>query len=100
MEFFVAQEVAAALLRGEASVCKLNEAIVRFVHHLVAPKHRYETRLEDGMAYVPAGSFVFGAESESNLRVSMVNEAFWIDRFLVMNEQFCAFLNERGNREE
>ena len=79
MEFFVAQEVAAALLRGEASPCKLNEAIVRFVHHLVAPKHRYETRLEDGMVYVPAGPFVFGAERYSNLRVSTVNEAF-LDR--------------------
>ena len=100
MEFFVAQEVAAALLRGEASPCKLNEAIVRFVHHLVAPKHRYEARLEDGMVYVPAGPFVFGAEQFSNLCVSTVNEAFWIDRFPVTNEQFCRFLNECGNREE
>ena len=100
MEFFVAQEVAAALLRGEASPCKLNEAIVRFVHHLVAPKHRYETRLEDGMVYVPAGPFVFGAEQYSNLCVSTVSEAFWIDRFPVTNEQFCGFLNECGNRKE
>src|ERR1017187_8841388 len=60
MEFFVAQQVAAALAAGEVSPCKLNEAIVRFVHHLVAPKHRYEQRLEDGMVSVPAGPFIFG----------------------------------------
>jgi formylglycine-generating enzyme required for sulfatase activity len=100
MEFFVAQEVAAALLRGEVSPSKLNEAIVRFVHHLVAPKHRYETGLEDGMVYMPAGPFVFGAEQFSNLRVGTVNEAFWIDRFPVTNAQFCRFLKECGNRKE
>jgi formylglycine-generating enzyme required for sulfatase activity len=100
MEFFVAQEVAAALLRGEVSPCKLNDAIVRFVHHLVAPKHRYEQRVEDGMVHVPAGPFISGSESNSNLRVSTVGEAFWIDRFPVTNEQFCRFLNDCGNREE
>ena len=65
----------------------------------VAPKHRYEMRLEDGMVYVPAGPFVFGVEQFSNLCVSTLNEAFWIDRFPVTNEQFCRFLNECGNRE-
>jgi len=100
MEFFVAQEVAAALDRGEASPCKLNEAIVRFVHHLVAPGHRYETRVEDGMVYVPAGPFIYGAESESNLCVGMIRESFWIDRFPVTNAQFCRLLNECGNQKE
>jgi formylglycine-generating enzyme required for sulfatase activity len=99
MEFFVAQEVAAALLRGEVSPCKLNDAIVRFVHHLVAPQHRYEPRLEDGMVHVPAGPFIFGSESESNLHVSTVGEPFWIDRFPVTNAQFCRFLNECENLE-
>ena len=100
MEFFVAQEVAAALLRGEVSPCKLNEAIVRFVPYLVGHKHRYETRLEDGMVYVPAGPFIFGAELGGSLCVGTVGEGFWIDRFPVTNEQFCRFLNERGNRKE
>jgi formylglycine-generating enzyme required for sulfatase activity len=100
MEFFVALEVAAALLRGIASACKLNDAIVRFVHHLVAPKHRYEQRLEDGMVYVPAGPSVFGSESESNLRVATIGDAFWIDRFPVTNLQFCQFLNDCGNWKE
>jgi formylglycine-generating enzyme required for sulfatase activity len=100
MEFFVAQEVAAALLRGEVSACKLNEAIVRFVHYLIAPKHRYEQRLEDGMVSVPAGPFIFGWEPHINLRVATVREGFWIDRFPVTNEEFCRFLNACGNREE
>ena len=100
MEFFVAQEVAAALLRGEVSTCKLNDAIVRFVHHLVAPKQRYQQRLEGGMVYIPAGPFIFGSESGSNLCVSMVGEPFWIDRFPVTNAQFCRFLNECGSRKE
>jgi formylglycine-generating enzyme required for sulfatase activity len=93
MEFFVAQYVAAALLRGEVSPCKLNDAIVRFVHHLVAPKHRYEQSLEDGMVYVPAGPFIFGESTT-------VTQGFRIDRFPVTNAQFCRFLNECGNREE
>jgi formylglycine-generating enzyme required for sulfatase activity len=99
MEFFVAQEAAAALLRGERSPCKLNDAIVRFVRHLV-PRHRYQTRLEDGMVYVPAGPFIYGSESERNLQVSAAGEAFWIDRFPVSNAEFCRFLNECGNRVE
>ena len=89
----MAQEVAAALLRGEVSPCKLNDAIVRFVHHLVAPKHRYEQSLEDGMVHVPAGPFIFGESTT-------VTQGFWIDRFPVTNAQFCRFLNECGNREE
>jgi hypothetical protein len=97
MEFFVAQEVAAALLRDEVSPCKLNDAIVRFVHHLVAPKHRYVQRLEDGMVYVPAGPFIFGDEEGGNLQVTLC-EAYWIDRFPVTNAQFCQFLNASGNR--
>src|ERR1039458_1170125 len=100
MEFFVAQEVAEALLRGEVSACKLNEAIVRFVHYLIAPKYRYEQRLADGMVYVPAGPFIFGWEQQTNLRVATVSEAFRIDRFPVTNGEFCRFLNECGNREE
>jgi formylglycine-generating enzyme required for sulfatase activity len=99
MEFFVAQEVAAALLRGEVSLCKLNEAIVRFVYHLVAPKYRYEVRLEDGMVDVPAGPFIFGWEEQSNLGAVRC-EGFWIDRFPVTNAQFCQFLNACGNQEE
>jgi formylglycine-generating enzyme required for sulfatase activity len=95
MEFFVAREVAAALLRGEVSPCKLNNAIVRFVHHLVAPGHRYE----QGLVYVPAGPFIFGSEEEGDLQVASC-EAYWIDRFPVTNEHFCQFLNDCGNQKE
>jgi formylglycine-generating enzyme required for sulfatase activity len=39
-------------------------------------------------------------ESEDNLRVASIGEAFWIDRFPVTNPEFCRFLNDCGNREE
>ncbi|PWU05344.1 MAG: hypothetical protein C5B51_14765 [Terriglobia bacterium] len=97
LEFFVAQEVAAALLRGEVSPCKLNEVIVRFVYHLLAANVQYEVREENGMVYVPAGPFIFGSEATSNLRVGTVGQGFWIDRFPVTNAQFCRFLNECGD---
>ena len=100
MEFFVAQQVAAALEKGEVSLCKLNDAIVRFVHHLLAPSCAYGVRREDDMAFVPAGPFIFGSEREANLRVASIDHDFWIDRFPVTNEQFCRFLNEQGNRKE
>src|ERR1017187_6656612 len=98
MEFFVAQQVAAALARGEVSPCKLNEAIVRFVHYLLAPKYRYEIRIEDGMVFVPPGPFVFG--EDNNPVCSEIQTGFWIDRFPVTNAQFCRFLNERGNQKK
>ncbi|MGC9971080.1 MAG: SUMF1/EgtB/PvdO family nonheme iron enzyme [Bryobacteraceae bacterium] len=96
MEFFVAKQVAAALEKGEACDCKLNDAIMRFVHYLLAPSYRYERRCEDDMVRVPAGKFIFGAEGEGNLRVARVDHDFEIDRFPVTNEQFCRFLNEQA----
>jgi formylglycine-generating enzyme required for sulfatase activity len=100
MEFFVARKLVPILAEGKAPGCPLTDAIVSFVYYLLQPVYRYEPRLEDGMVYVPAGPFIFGSESESNLRVSEAGEAFRIDRFPVTNTQFCRFLNECGNREE
>ena len=100
MEFFVAQEVAAALLRGEASPCRLNEAIVQ----VCASPGGAEAPIRDAPGrwdgVCARGAVCFRRGVGSNLRVSTVNEAFWIDRFPVTNEQFCRFLNECGNREE
>ena len=100
MEFFVAGKLAPLLADGKAPDCPLTDAIVSFVHYLLRPVYRYERRLDDDMVYVPAGPFISGSESESNLRVSEAGEAFWIDRFPVTNAQFCRFLNECGNQEE
>jgi predicted NACHT family NTPase len=94
MEFFVARKLAPILAEGKAPDCPLTDAIVSFVYYLLQPVYRYESRLEDGMVYVPAGPFIFGSESGSNLRVSEAGEAFRIDRFPVTNAQFCRFLNE------
>ena len=100
MEFFVARKLAPLLAEGRAPECPLNDAIVTFVYDLLKRDYSYDSRLEDGMVYVPAGQFIYGSEEQANLRVTSVREAFRIDRFPVTNEQFCRFLNECGNRKE
>ena len=100
MEFFVARKLAPLLENGEAVECSLTNAVVSFVHHLIAPDYQYPRQIEDDMVYVPPGPFIFGREEESNLQIGQVEEGFQIDRFPVTNEQYCRFLNERGNQEE
>jgi formylglycine-generating enzyme required for sulfatase activity len=85
------------------------------------------SRPVDGMlmVYVPAGEFVMGSTDEeaeyaralyneypgrSGEWIEMIDQeqpahtvaldGFWIDRTEVTNEQFAAFLNEKGNQEE
>ena len=100
MEYFVAKKLAPLLECGEAPNIPLTDAIVSFVHHLLKSEHHYERQEKDGMVFVPAGQFIYGMESESNLRVASIEEGFWIDRFPVTNEQFLKFLEECGNKEE
>jgi formylglycine-generating enzyme required for sulfatase activity len=100
MEYFVARRVAPLLAEGKAPQCLLTEAIVSFIHHLLASDYQYECRCEEGMAYVPPGPFILGAESQGNLTVANLETGFWIDLFPVTNQEFCRFLNEQGNREE
>jgi len=100
MGYFVACKLARLLPESEAPSIPLTDAVVSFVYFLLQPVHHYERRLEDGMAYVPAGQFIFGWALQANLRVGEVREAFWIDPSLVTNAQFGSFLNERGNQEE
>ena len=63
------------------------------------------TRTKDGMvmAYVPAGEFPMG-NTEGFIDEQPVHtvylDGFWIDQTEVTNEQFAAFLNEKGNQEE
>jgi len=97
MEYFVARKLAPLLAEGKAPECRLTDAVVSFLHHLLRPTVVYERRLEGGMVYVPAGQFIYGSEGWASLRVASA-EAFWIDRFPVTNEQFCRFLNECGNQ--
>jgi len=98
MEFFVARKLAPLLKEGKAPECLLTDAVVSFVYYLL--KHQPEVRCEDGMVYVPPGQFVYGQEAESNLRLASEDQAFWIDRFPVTNQEFCRFLNECGIRKE
>ena len=100
MEYFVARKLARLLAAGESTECPLTDAIVSFVHYLLAPTYPYERRAEGEMVYVPPGPFIFGMESEANLRVAVLEQGFWMDRHPVTNEEFCKFLNERGDRSE
>jgi formylglycine-generating enzyme required for sulfatase activity len=55
------------------------------------------------MVYVPGGTFQMGSksgESDEQPVHDATLDAFWIDRTEVTNEQFAAFLNDRGNRTE
>jgi formylglycine-generating enzyme required for sulfatase activity len=100
MEFFVACVLGPLLARGEPADIPLTDAIVSFVHYLLASTHAYEKRIENEMVFVPPGPFLFGQESENNLRVAAIERGFWIDRFPVTNEEFCRFLNDQGNQKE
>ncbi|MBI3682456.1 MAG: SUMF1/EgtB/PvdO family nonheme iron enzyme [Acidobacteria bacterium] len=95
LEYFVARVVAEMLERGDICDCPLTDAIATFAHYLLAPAHPYERRIQDGMVYVPAGPFIFGSESESNLQIASIPEPYWIDQFPVTNAQFCEFLNAK-----
>jgi serine/threonine-protein kinase len=55
------------------------------------------------MMYVPAGEFPMGTADgfSDELPVHTVYvDGFWIDQTEITNEQFAAFLNEKGNQEE
>jgi formylglycine-generating enzyme required for sulfatase activity len=63
------------------------------------------TRTKDGMVMVgvPAGEFPMGSTQgfidEQPVHTVYV-DGFWIDKTEMTNEQFAAFLNEKGNQEE
>lgn len=63
------------------------------------------TRTKDGMVmmYVPAGEFPMGTAdgfSDEQPVHTVYVDGFWIDQTEITNEQFAAFLNEKGNQEE
>ncbi len=100
MEYFVAKKLAPLLESNSAPPLPLTNAIVSFVHHLLKTSHKYERIEKSGMVFVPAGQFIYGMEWASNLQIGLIERGFWIDRFPVTNEEFCAFLNDCGNKKE
>jgi formylglycine-generating enzyme required for sulfatase activity len=98
--YFVGLKLAALLAAEEWTDLPLTDAIVSFTHYLLAQDYRYEVKMEGDMVYVPPGPSIYGSEGEANLRVAMLEKGFWMDRYPVTNEQFCAFLNEKSNRSE
>jgi formylglycine-generating enzyme required for sulfatase activity len=100
MEFFVASRLAGLLRIGKAQNCRLNDSIVEFTHALLEREYRYERKEEGDMVFVPPGPFIFGSDEEGNLRIAEMDDGFWVDRYAATNEQFCTFLNTRGNQQE
>jgi formylglycine-generating enzyme required for sulfatase activity len=45
--------------------------------------------------YVPPGQFIMGRVGD--IRIVSLEKGFLIEKYLVTNAEFCAFLNERGN---
>ena len=57
---------------------------------------------QDGMVWIPAGTFRMEADEGDGRRFARVIEVdgFWMDKHEVTNAQYCAFLNEQGNQLE
>src|SRR5438876_6099475 len=55
--------------------------------------------MEEEMVHVPPGPFIFAWEKQTSLRVAMLEQGFWIDRYPVTNQQFREFLNARENEQ-
>ena len=53
----------------------------------------------ENMVYIPAGSFLYGGfgKFKDEPKDTMLS-AYYIDKFLVTNQQFVKFLNDSGNR--
>jgi formylglycine-generating enzyme required for sulfatase activity len=100
MEYFVARKLAQLLREDKAADCPLTDAIASIVHYLLAGSYKYECCVDGDTVYVPPGPFIFGWESQTNLRVAVLEAGFWMDRYPVTNQQFCRFLKEKGNRKE
>lgn len=63
----------------------------------------YTDRYAGDMVWVEGGSFMMGSNEgdDDEKPVHRVNlDGFWMGKYEVTNEQFCVFLNEKGNQTE
>ena len=60
------------------------------------------TREKVAMVLIPAGEFIMGSDEffGEGPAHKVYLDAFYIDKYEVTNEQFCQFLNEKGNQTE
>jgi formylglycine-generating enzyme required for sulfatase activity len=99
VEFLAAQELADLLETGQATECLLTQSMVGFVYaSLQLRGFQHQRRVEADTVYVPPGPFIFGSVDEGNLRIATVERGFWMDRYLVTNQEFSDFLDNEGNR--
>ena len=102
LEYFVAVRLARELLAGVTSAIPITDVIVEFLPDLMAA---WTPKVEDdgqGMVKVAAGPFAYGSEEAKNLRVAVLDHDFWIDKNLVTNAEFLAFLKKhaKGGKEK
>ena len=74
--------------------------VVSFV--FVAAANSTYTQEKVAMVLIPAGEFTMGSDEffGEGPAHKVYLDAFYIDKYEVTNEQFCQFLNEKGNQTE
>jgi formylglycine-generating enzyme required for sulfatase activity len=104
IEYFVARKISREILQNRAQEIKITDEADLFVSELIDPSvyERIEppqgVKVPEDMVYIPPGQFIMG--EKGNIRLTSLGKGFFMDKYLVTNAQFCAFLNERGNQKE
>jgi len=96
MEYFVpANSRHAGREQGPAN--PLTDAIVSFVHYILAPTYKYEAAHRKRYGLRSGGQFISGSERNKGTRKSRSRARFLIDRCRLPQE-FCCFLSGKGNK--
>ena len=104
IEYFVARKLSREIPENRAQEIKITDETALFVSELIDPSvyERIEppqgVEVPENMVYIPSGQFIMG--EGGSIRITSLKEGFFIDKYPVTNAQFCAFLNERGNKQE
>jgi len=104
IEYLVARKLSREIPDDKAQEIKITDEIALFVSELIDPSvyERIEppqgVKVPENMAYIPPGQFIMGERDD--IRIASLKEGCFIDKYPVTNDQFCAFLNERGNQHE
>ncbi|MBE9572628.1 MAG: SUMF1/EgtB/PvdO family nonheme iron enzyme [Proteobacteria bacterium] len=104
IEYFVARKLSREIPEDKAEEIKITDETALFVSELI-DSSVYEridppqgVKVPGDMAYIPPGQFIMGEGGD--IRVANLKKGFFIDKYPVTNDRFCAFLNERGNQGE
>jgi serine/threonine-protein kinase len=107
IEYFVARKLSREIPVNKAQEIKITDETALFVSELIDPSVYEKVELPQGvkvpddMVYVPPGQFIMGENKIlANILITSFKKGFFIDKYPVINAQFCAFLNEYGNQQE